>query len=518
MANTDPPKSNLKQRNPGVIIAVVVTVVLAFGLFLLRDHFTSSRDKITPKDPQTALPKRDLAAKPMTVPTDPALVTVIVDVNDPAALKQVADTNAWLKQAVESPLGRGFAASWSAFFQSKGEDLQASFRGTVLQFFFDRFFTEPFSLVWFGGDAATGTPAVILDKLSSGAVSALDAMSGIAARGSFTATHCPGQDPPLVQKDKEGKDIPAPVKHTITRWLVAEHAIFVGKSDDRIVLSAKPTAVLQGLCAKVADHKRGKAALELTLVAERFGREAQALAALLGLEGEVRFSVAAAQSTLTPLGVSASLAAPDRLATQAPTDELLKVIPEDTPVAALLQVALPPKLDEASIAAHLKGGSKDKLVPRQVALVWNPRGMSGPTEIALVWSRAEDEAALKTIFNGRNQLVTKKACGQLVLASAQALAERMERSCKGNTPSRLNAAATVVAQAKAAQSVALQVHVGQLLSGLMIDAYRAEQTQKKIGPLPKEIEQAKQQLDALPFFGFRGRVEGKVLVAEGFRS
>ncbi len=184
---------------------------------------------------------------------------------------------------------------------------------------------------------------------------------------------------------------------------------------------------------------------------------------------------------------------------------------------ATLQVALPQKLDEKSIAEHLKGEHKGKLVTRQVALVWTPHGARGASDVALVWGKPDDEAALKTIFNGRNALVQKKICGQLVFASNAELAARMDKSCKGGAPSRLNAAAAIVTAAKAPQSVAVQVHLGSLFSQLMLDAYRAEQSKAQKG-LPKELEQARQQLEALPFFGFRGRASGKNLVAEGFRS
>lgn len=509
------PKSNLEKKNTGVIIGVVVAVLIAAGLLLLRDKFQTSRDKITPKDSESALPKKDLSAKAMTVPTDIPLAAVIADVNDPAALKKAAEDNVWLKDALASPLGRGFSAGWTAFFGSKGEDLKASFRGTVLQFFFERLLNAPFSVVWFGGEGQSGTPAVIIDGASGAQKSALDAMDAVSARGTFTATHCPGQDPPVPTKDKEGKEIPAPAKFTITRWLVADHAVFAAKSGDRVVLAAKPTAVLQGLCVKIADHARGKAALEVAFVTERFGREAQALGALLGLQNEVRIGVAAQNGTFTPVGLSGALAAPERLATQSVNDEILKAIPEDMPVSALLQLALPAKLDESNLAAHLKGEAKGTLVPRSVALVWNPHGSNQVTEIALLWSKVDDEAALKTIFNGRNSLQTRKVCGQLVLASTAALADRMEKSCKGGAPSRNNASATVVSQAKAMQSVALQVQIGSLLATLLTDAYKAENPK---AVMPKEIEQAKQQLEALPFFGFRGKVEGKALVAEGFRS
>jgi hypothetical protein len=370
--------------------------------------------------------------------------------------------------------------------------------------------------VWFGGDAASGAPAVVIDKASGTVRAAVEAMDKVAARGAFTATHCPGQDPPIVQKDKDGSDIPAPAKHTITRWLVADHPVFVGSNDGRVVLGSKPTAVLQGLCVKL-DHARSKAAVEVTLLADRFGREAQALAALLGVENEVRFSVNVNQGVFSPGGLSAALSRPDRLATEALSDDLLKAIPEDTPVVATLQVAMPQKLDEQAIAEHLKGEHKGKLVTRQVALVWTPHGAQGASEVALVWGKQDDEGALKTIFNGRNTLVQKKICGQLVFASTAELAARMDRSCKGSVPSRMNAAAPIVAAAKAPQSVALQVHLGSLFSQLMLDAFRAEQSKGQKG-LPKEIEQAKQQLEALPFFGFRGRANGKTLVAEGFRS
>ena len=49
-------------------------------------------------------------------------------------------------------------------------------------------------------------------------------------------------------------------------------------------------------------------------------------------------------------------------------------------------------------------------LPRQVALIWNPRGDANlHTEVALLWSRPEDTAALLSIFAGGNHLASEVA-------------------------------------------------------------------------------------------------------------
>jgi hypothetical protein len=70
--------------------------------------------------------------------------------------------------------------------------------------------------------------------------------------------------------------------------------------------------------------------------------------------------------------------------------------------------------------------------------------------------------------------------------------------------------------------VALGVHVGHLLSGLLLDGYWNEHGGPGAGgpnhAAPKEIEAAARELDELPYFGFRGVAAPGALQPGGFRS
>jgi hypothetical protein len=495
--------------NKGVIIGVAIAILLAALLVYWRLALQPSREQITPK---VTGAKINLDAKPMTVPIETPVLAARVDVNKAKELRQFVEKNEWLQKTLGSALGRGFSAGWAAFLSSKGEDLKASFKGNIASFLLDQALGDPFSVVWFGGDTASGAPAILIEKASRSAQGALRAMDEFAARGGYTATHCPGDSAPTPKAD--GK--PSEPKIAISRWLVAEHAVYAGTFADRVALAGKPTAVLQALCVKDAEHQRGGSALEVTLRPANLGRETETLGALLGLGEELRFAADLdAAGTLVPKGVSGKLVAADRLGVVQPSDDLLKLLPATAPFAVVLALNLPEKLDAESIAAHVKGEGQGKKVVRQVALVWNPHGSSATTDVAFVWGNTADEKALGAIFSGGNTLVKKKACNHLIFASTEAGAASLDNACKGKTPSRKSAEPAVVGGAQAQQSLALHLHWGALLSGLMLDAYRAEQSK---GALPPEINDAKSRLEALPFFGFRGRVEGSVLVPEGFRS
>ncbi len=504
----------MKKRNPAVIIAALLALLLAAGLVFFRERLKGSRALITPKT--AGMPP--VESKPMTVPTEAPRLAMRVDANKPKELRRFLESNAWLQDALASPLGRGFSSGWSAFLSSKGEDLRASFKGTIASYLLDQVLAQPFSVVWFGGETASGQPALVVESASRGQKGAVSALGEIAARGGYTATHCPGESAPTPKKDKDGKELPPEPKLHIARWLVADHAVYAGTHGDRIVFASKPTAVLQALCVAMKDHARSAHALDTAIFPEHLGREAQALAALVGVGEELRFALDIDGERLAPAGVSAKLAAADRLGVVAAGDDVLKLLPVDAPVVALLALNLPEKLDGESIGAHLKGEGKGQKRVRHVALVWTPHGLDAPTDIALVWGKTEDERALDEVFAGGNRLVKRKACAHVILASTAEAAARLEDACKGKRPSRQNAEPAVVAGAKAPSSLGLHVHTGALLSSLMLDAFRAEQAVKPKGALPVEIEQSKRKLEALPFFGFRGRVEGGALVGEGFRS
>jgi hypothetical protein len=317
----------------------------------------------------------------------------------------------------------------------------------------------------------------------------------------FTATNCPGDEP--AQKN-------ATIK--IVRWLLADQALYAGIADGRMSLGAKPTTVLQGLCVPSDTLKSSTPALEVALYPTAFGRQAQLFATLVGAKNDLRLAVAIENNRLVPQGISGALDSAKHLVVASPSDELLKLIPADLPVALVKNVTLPKALDGASLARFIKDGSGETAT-RQAALLWHPDG-AGALDVALVWSQASDKTALAELFKKGNAN-WRVSCGHAVMASTPAFGERLDKSCHGQMPSRMNAEPSVVEGVRAPQSLALHVHFGALLSGLMLEGFKAE---RKNAPLPPEIEQAKKQLEALPFFGFRGRADGSALKGEGFRS
>jgi hypothetical protein len=161
---------------------------------------------------------------------------------------------------------------------------------------------------------------------------------------------------------------------------------------------------------------------------------------------------------------------------------------------------------------------------RQVAMVWTPRGdAEKPSEVALLWGRPEDAAALGQLFSGPNRMQTATLCGHHVLASTPEVLARLRKACEGKGPNLLNAAAPVVQGLRAPSSVSFGVNTGRLLGGLLADGYWSQVTQadpKKPQPraAPPEIEAARRDLETLPYVGLRGTVDGNKLVPGGFGS
>jgi hypothetical protein len=159
-----------------------------------------------------------------------------------------------------------------------------------------------------------------------------------------------------------------------------------------------------------------------------------------------------------------------------------------------------------------------------VAVVWTPRGDGAlPVELALLWGRTEDAAALEGLFSGGAHTLTKGTqCNHVVLASNAEELERLTRACQGKLPNLLNAPAPVVAGLREPTSVAFALNTGRLLSGLTMDGYTSETRVGRNAPLPKaappEIEAARRDLESLPYLGLRGTVKGDTLVPGGFGS
>ncbi len=474
-----------------------------------------------PPEPAVSLPPKaipaDAAAMSLEAFDETPVAAFWLDVHDPAKARGALASNPWIRQVLGEPLGQGFVGSWAGFLGTRGEEIQAQFTGTVQDVVADRILSAPFRFVWFGGRGAAGTPALVVPAATQRVATAFDLLDRVATRGALTSTRCPGEPEPQVDPAKAGETMPSIV---ISRWTLAEHSVYTAARGGRIVLGRHPVTVLQGLCAEIEPMKAKPGLdLELAVTAEPLGREAQLLAQLVGTGKVARFGFGIEGTQLVPRGISGALEATGRLGSGAMPESLLKAIPETMPVMLFAQPKLPQQLDAASLKAHFESkGSKD-LLARQVAVLWRPHGRhDADTEVAIVWSRLEDEEGLGGVFSGGgNRLLLRKVCDQLVFASSVELLDEIEASCAGRKPSVLHAAGPVVAGLKAPTSVGVGIHLGKLLSQLTLDGYQSSVGAPAKAP-PAEIDQARQRLEELPFMGLRGLVEKDALVPGGFRS
>lgn len=526
--------SDEQQRdNTPVIVGAVAIGLIAVVLVLAKLSGTSGPSgdvsPVTgfgpgPSGPSAIVGAPKVAKEPvkMAVPETPAQATIVLDIHDPRAARGVLSGNDWLKDTAKQPLGRGFLGAWAGFLGTKGEDLKATFSGAVADLLSSEMLSAPFRVVWFGGKGATGAPAIIVPFAGDGARTAYAALDTAARRGTYTAPGCPGT---LPDKVPEGA-APSPASGlTIARWVVADHAVYAAMQDRMIVLGQAPQPVLQGLCVKLGKLERPPGVdLEVELASQGLGREAQGMVRLLGLGPTPRLEFAIEGTRLVPKGIAAEIASAGRLDAGPISDDLLKLVPEDVPVLLALHLKLPAQLDRAALDAHLAGKGGGPTETRTAILVWNPRGdPEAPSEVALVWSKASDKAALEKIFAGPNGGKVSSVCRQTVLASGDAILRRLEASCSGKTPSILSAQSEVIQGLRAPSSISLGIHTGRLLSQLTLDGYQLEVRgagQKPSLPAapPAEIEAARKQLSALPFVGLRGTSQGSSLVPGGFRS
>ena len=449
-----------------------------------------------PEVPTVAMATLDSAPAP----------SISVEVLDPAALRAALQQNPWVREVLDKPLGRGFLGTWAAFLGTRGEDMKADCSGLVLDLILERVLDRPFAVIWFSGGKVTGVPALVVPDPSAAAKAAFTALDAVASRGTFTVARC-------LEEGAEGtarevSDV------TISRWLLADHAVYGAQAGERMVLGRHPSSVLQGLCATLPElAPKPGVVLEVALAAEAISRDAQLLDAFLGLAGTPRLSFGLEQGTLVPRGILAEVVTAGRLGAGKLDKQLLRVVPVEAPVGLALQLALPKQLDQESLTAYL-GGTQAALVPRQVALVWYPNGDRGHgTELGLVWSGAADRDALAGMFTGLRALAGTP-CDQVVLVSSEAMEQRLTAACKGSLPSLLHASEGVAKGWQRPMSVGLGLHLGQLLSRLTLEAYAREHR----GALPPEMQEVKAQLEALPFLGLSGLVEGSKLVPGGFRS
>lgn len=482
---------------------VAVAVAIVLGLVLLAVGIVKGRKQ--------GVPAASLAAKvvKLEVAETPPEPSVWIDVHAPKKGWDAIRRNGWIQRALAEPLGQGFTAGWSAFLSTAGKDLGGAFEGQVLDLVAGRLLAQPFRVVTFAGADATGAPAMVVAAPGAEARAAFEVMEKVARNGTFEASRCPGPEPAA------GAPPPSPV--AVSRWLVAEHALYAAFRDDRLVLARHPMAVVQALCALPPDVPAAEGVdLSVSFARTGLGREAQLLAALLGVGPAPRLAFAIEGDALVPRGIVGALDAPDRLEGVAPPEALLKLVPADAGVVLLASLRLPATLDRKSLQAHLAGKWTGPTEARTVAIVWNPRGeRDRAPEVAVLWPD-RDRKLLDDAFSGPNELFRRHACGHEILASTAELAMRADRTCAGKGPSILSAAPPVAAGVRAPLSVALGVDVGSVLSRLVADAWEAERGEK--APPAPEIEAARRLLEELPYVGLRGVAKGDALVPGGFKS
>jgi len=442
------------------------------------------------------------------------VASMIVDVHQPAELWRIARDNAWLQDILKKPLGRGFLGTWAGFLGTRGEDIRAEFEGLVIEHLAEQVLDEPFRAVWFSsGRRTTGKPAIILEDPSDGAERAFNLLHAVASRGTYTAERCYDGEPP-----EEG-DYDRPLKLegiTIKRWLLADHAVYASFKEDRLVIGRRPTVVLQGMCADLpATPTERTNAVEISFVSDTLGRGANLMTKVLGVTATPRLAFAIEDGNLVPRGIQADVVEAGHLVTGKLSKAMLRAIPEVAPVVLTVQLALPKELDKDSMRTYFAGEKTDNAT-RQIAVVWYPSGESdGVMDIALLWSQDKDADFVDEMFGGN--MMAGYGCKVMVRCTNESVCEDIQRACTGKDPSVLQSSPAVKAGWQAESSVALGIHVGRTLSSVTVDAYTDEQGEGKKG-MPPEMQEVKTQLEALPFFGLSGKVQGKALVPGGFRS
>jgi hypothetical protein len=492
----------MKKRIALPLLAALVIAVVVVGMAVSRKSRGGAGGKET--RPPVALSLSD-------VPPEPS---VWADVHSPEKVWKALRSNAWLSRVANEPLGQGMTTGWAGFLQTRGGDLADAFQGIVLDLVADKLLADPFRIIFFAGPSATGTPAIVVPKPSSKATSAFDLLEGLARNGSYSATHCPGQKAP--EPAPAGQPA-APPAMVVSRWLIAEHAVFAAQKDGRIVLAKSPAAVIQGLCAVPPEVPATQGIdLSVSFAREALGREAQLAANLLGLGPAPRFAFALEGDRLEPRGILGSLGEAERLDAAAPPDSLLKLIPADAGLVFFATLRLPEKLSRDTLRQHLDRTYRGAYSARPVAVIWNPRGDEKlPTEVAVVWPD-RDSGLVREAFSGPNRMDRRRECGHEVFASTGALGLALQRACEAKSPSMINAAPAVVEGLRQPLSFSVGVNTGVMLSRLIGDAWAVEATsQRKVS---SDIEAARRLLEELPFLGLRGVAAGASLVPGGFRS
>ena len=450
--------------------------------------------------------KGPVALEPIASIEPPA---VWIDVRQPGKVEGALRKNAWLRQQLSGPLGRGFLGSWGAFLGTRGEDLRATFKGAIADAALAALFAQPFRVAFWTTRDETHAPALIVPQPRDSFRLLFAAIDGVARKGALSA-RCPGDTGPGL---------------LIGRWLLAEHALYVAQREERVVISRHPAAVLQGYCGNTTIEPGGAAA-SVEIAPDRIGRGAQVAQVLAGLGGTFRIDLDVDGDRLVGAGLSAAIDKPERLGKGAASDALLKLLPASAPVVLSAHLSLPESLSERSLIQFWKsamgaGGPAPHVVGRTATIAWWPRGDSRlPLEVALLWSRAEDAPALGHIFSGKNRLVSASLCGHAALASSEEILSHLRRACSGQEPSFHDLGRSVVRGLQSPATLQLALQPGRALPALLTDGYWSEQEVPpgKHGAGPKEIEDAARDLSSLPPLGFSGTSDAKRLVPQGFGS
>jgi len=456
-----------------------------------------------------------------------ALPGVLVEVHDPSAIKELWDNNAWAKDLRGSALGRGFLGRWAPLFGSKAEDLKTALKGALADILLTRVLTKPFQLIWFQGASAQGLPALVMPDAPSSATSVLEALGSVDG-ADITVASCP----PVPDELEDGQDADGGTivrrKSTFTittptgpfklrAYTIAESTFVAAQDGARLILGGSPGAVVTALCAPLpAMQPRSGVDLDLTLLADNLGREAELLTALLGVQGPLHLGFGVEKDTLAPRGISAALGNVVRLVDGAMGADMVKLIPEDTGITLLMNLKLPARIDGDSLGKALAAGPGADARVRQVAFIFNPSGSrAGVPAAALLWGRVEDAADLSALFGGATALASGTHCNHVILSTTADLLKDLETVCLGKSPSLAHASEPVVGGLQKPHALGVHVQPGRMLWNLTMDGYvRAGRS----GELSDEMKAAQQLLEALPFLGFRGRVGDAALTGEGFRS
>ena len=489
-------------KRVAILTAMVAISVMAIVVAVSRKTSGVARKKDT--RPPVALALGD-------VPPEPS---VWVDVHTPEKVWKALRSNAWLSRAANEPLGQGMSTGWAGFLSTRGSDMADAFQGVVLDVVAGKLLADPFRVILFAGPTATGTPAIVVPKPSSNATSAFELLEGLARNGRYSATHCPGQKAP--QAPPAGQPPPPPAI-LVSRWLIAEQAVFAAQQDGRIVLAKSPATVVQALCAAPPAVPAAQGIdLSISFARAALGREAQLAASLLGLGAAPRFAFAVEGDRLEPRGILGELGEPERLAAARPPESLLKLVPVEAGVVVFATLRLPDKLSRDTLRQHLDRSYRGAYVPRSVAVIWNPRGDQRlPAEVAVAWPE-QDAGLLREAFSGPNRMDRRRACGHEVFASTGALGLSLQRSCEGKAPSLLNSSPSVAEGLRESVSFGVSANLGGLLSRVLGDAWAHEAASQQ--KLSSDIEAARHLLEELPFIGLRGVANGGSLVPGGFRS